>query len=91
MWNYMGWDNLSTIAGEVESPRRTYTRAMFGSVILVVLSYVLPVAAIARTGIDPNSWTTGGWVDAARIVGGGALRSLSLSLELSAPSAHSAR
>ncbi len=26
-----------------------------------------------RTGIDPNSWTTGGWVDAARIVGGGAL------------------
>jgi amino acid transporter len=73
MWNYMGWDNLSTIAGEVESPQRTYTRAMFGAVILVVLSYVLPVAAIARTGIDPNSWTTGGWVDAARIVGGGAL------------------
>jgi amino acid transporter len=73
MWNYMGWDNLSTIAGEVESPQRTYTRAMFGSVVIVVLSYVLPVAAIARTGIDPNSWTTGGWVDAARIVGGGAL------------------
>ena len=73
MWNYMGWDNLSTIAGEVESPQRTYTRAMFGAVVLVVLSYVLPVAAIAGTGIDPNSWTTGGWVDAARIVGGGAL------------------
>src|SRR6202166_4171875 len=73
MWNYMGWDNLSTIAGEVESPQRTYTRAMFGAVIVVVLSYVLPVAAIAGTGIDPNSWTTGGWVDAARIVGGGAL------------------
>ena len=73
MWNYMGWDNLSTIAGEVESPQRTYTRAMFGAVVLVVLSYLLPVAAIARTGIDPNSWTTGGWVDAARLVGGGAL------------------
>src|ERR1700684_1722336 len=73
MWNYMGWDNLSTIAGEVEAPQRTYTRAMFGAVILVVLSYLLPVAAIARTGIDPNSWTTGGWVDAARLVGGGAL------------------
>jgi amino acid transporter len=73
MWNYMGWDNLSTIAGEVESPQRTYTRAMFGAVILVVVSYLLPVAAIARTGIDPNSWTTGGWVDAARLVSGGAL------------------
>jgi amino acid transporter len=70
MWNYMGWDNLSTIAGEVEAPQRTYSRAMFGAVLLVVVSYVLPVAAVARTGIDPNSWTTGGWVDVAQLIGG---------------------
>ncbi|MGH9678670.1 MAG: APC family permease [Candidatus Acidiferrales bacterium] len=70
MWNYMGWDNLSTIAGEVESPQRTYSVAMFGALILVVASYLLPVGAVARTGIDPNSWTTGGWVDAAHIIGG---------------------
>jgi amino acid transporter len=70
MWNYMGWDNLSTIAGEVESPQRTYTRAMFGAVVLVVASYLLPVAAIARTGVDPNLWTEGAWVDIGRIVGG---------------------
>ncbi len=44
MWNYMGWDNLSTIAGEVEAPQRTYSRAMFGAVMLVVVSYLLPVA-----------------------------------------------
>jgi len=70
MWNYMGWDNLSTIGGEVEAPQRTYSRAMFGAVILVVVSYLLPVAAVARTGIDPNSWTTGGWVDVAQLIGG---------------------
>jgi amino acid transporter len=70
MWNYMGWDNLSTIAGEVEAPQRTYSRAMFGAVLLVVVSYVLPVAAVAHTGIDPNSWTAGGWVDVARLIGG---------------------
>ncbi len=70
MWNYMGWDNLSTIAGEVEAPQRTYSRAMFGAVLLVVVSYLIPVGAIARTGIDPNRWTTGGWVDIGRIVGG---------------------
>src|SRR5208282_2983167 len=70
MWNYMGWDNLSTIAGEVEAPQRAYKRAMFGAVALVVGSYLVPVAAVARTGIDPNSWTTGGWVDVGRIVGG---------------------
>jgi amino acid transporter len=73
MWNYMGWDNLSTIAGEVESPQRTYTRAMFGALALVVASYLLPVAAVARAGLDPNAWTDGGWVDAARLVGGQAL------------------
>jgi len=70
MWNYMGWDNLSTIAGEVESPQRTYTRAMFGAVALVVVSYLLPIGAVARTGLDPNSWTDGGWVDVGRIMGG---------------------
>jgi amino acid transporter len=70
MWNYMGWDNLSTIAGEVAAPRRSYTRAMFAAVVLVVGSYFLPVAAVARTGIDPNTWTAGGWVDVGRFIGG---------------------
>lgn len=73
MWNYMGWDNLSTVAGEVKSPQKTYTRAMFGAVVLVVVSYLLPVAAVAHTGVDPNAWTEGGWVDIGRILGGGAL------------------
>jgi amino acid transporter len=73
MWNYMGWDNLSTIAGEVESPQRTYTRAMFGAVALVTVSYLLPVAAVSRMGLDPNAWTDGGWVDVGRLVGGQAL------------------
>ena len=70
MWNYMGWDNLSTIAGEVSEPQKTYSRAMLGAVILVIVSYVVPVAAVAGTGIDPNKWTTGGWVDVGRLVGG---------------------
>lgn len=70
MWNYMGWDNLSTVAGEVESPQRNYSRAMLGAVILVVVSYFLPVAAVARTQLDPNMWATGGWVDVGRAMGG---------------------
>jgi amino acid transporter len=73
MWNYMGWDSLSTIAGEVEAPQRNYSRAMLGAMILVVASYFLPVAAVARTRLDPNMWATGGWVDVGRAVGGEAL------------------
>jgi len=32
MWNYMGWDNTSTIAQEVERPQRTYPKAMIAAV-----------------------------------------------------------
>ncbi len=70
MWNYMGWDNLSTIAGEVERPQRTYPLAMLCAVILVVASYLLPVAAVARAHVDLRVWEAGGWVDAGRALGG---------------------
>ena len=40
MWNYMGWDNASTIAQEVERPQRTYPKAMIAAVVLVALTYV---------------------------------------------------
>lgn len=70
MWNYMGWDNLSTIAGEVDRPQRTYPLAMLGAVILVVTSYVVPVAAVAKARVDLSVWTAGGWVDAGRVLGG---------------------
>jgi len=70
MWNYMGWDNLSTVAGEVDRPRRNYPLAMIGAVALVTVSYLAPVAAVAHTGLDPNLWTTGGWVDVGKLLGG---------------------
>jgi len=73
MWNYMGWDNLSTVAGEVDCPQRTYPRAMLGALVLVLATYLLPLAAVARTGLDPNVWQTGGWVDVGRFLGGGTL------------------
>ena len=68
MWNYMGWDNASTIAGEVDRPQRTYPRAMFGAVALVALTYVVPVGAVALTGLDANRWSTGGWAEVSRAI-----------------------
>jgi len=70
MWNYMGWDNASTIAGEVHNPQKTYPRVMWITVAVVAFSYLIPVAAISHSGLDPNSWTTGGCVDAGRALGG---------------------
>jgi amino acid transporter len=74
MWNYMGWDNASTIATEVEKPQRTYPRAMLVAVAIVALSYVLPFAAMWMTGLKPTAWETGSWADIAGLLGGPLLR-----------------
>ena len=74
MWNYMGWDNASTIALEVERPQRTYPRAMIAAVILVALSYVLPVLAVYVTGVPASAFETGSWADLAGLMAGKWLR-----------------
>ena len=71
MWNYMGWDNASTIAQEVERPQRTYPRAMIAAVVLVGLSYVLPFVAVYVTGISSSMFgADGSWATVAGLVGG---------------------
>jgi amino acid transporter len=74
MWNYMGWDNASTIAAEVDQPQRVYPRAILAAVLLVSVSYILPVAAMALTRLSPSAWETGSWADIANLVGGPLLR-----------------
>jgi amino acid transporter len=71
MWNYMGWDNASTIAQEVERPQRTYPRAMIAAVILVSLTYVLPFAAVYFMGVPATAFAEdGSWAMVAGLVGG---------------------
>jgi amino acid transporter len=71
MWNYMGWDNASTIAQEVERPQRTYPRAMIAAVVLVSLTYVLPFLAVYFTGIPAAAFgADGAWATIAGLIGG---------------------
>ncbi len=70
MWNYMGWDNTSTVAEEVVRPQRTFPLVMLLTVTFITVSYVLPVAAAAHAGVSPLGWSTGGWVDVGRAIGG---------------------
>jgi amino acid transporter len=76
MWNYMGWDNASTIARGVERPERTYPKAMIVSVTLVALTYLLPVFAVSITGLPSSEFETGSWATVAGLVGGNWLRAL---------------
>jgi amino acid transporter len=70
MWNYMGWDNAATVAGEVENPQRNYPRAMIWSTLLVAVSYLLPLTAMALAGISTASFSTGDWTNVAVLLGG---------------------
>jgi amino acid transporter len=69
MWNYMGWDNASTIATEVRRPQKTYPKAMLIAVIVVSATYILPFAAMWMTGISSAAFETGSWADLAGMVG----------------------
>jgi len=70
LWNYMGWDNASTVAQEVEAPQRNYPRAMLISAALVALTYIVPLAAVGLAGIPADRFSTGAWTDAARAIAG---------------------
>jgi len=70
MWNYMGWDNATTVANEVENPQRDYPRMILLAVLMIMLTYAIPIAAVAWAGIPSARFSTGAWVDAARMLGG---------------------
>jgi amino acid transporter len=70
MWNYSGWDTPSTVLGETRQPGSSYRRALWWSLPLIALAYIVPVAAgLAATG-EWQRWQTGHWPVVAAQVGG---------------------
>lgn len=70
-WNLNSFDVGACFAGEVRDPERVFARAMFLSVIFVVISYILPLS-IALGAIDStqDQWNAGFLVTAASKIGG---------------------
>jgi amino acid transporter len=75
MWNYMGWDNASTIAEEVDSPQRNYPRVMLFALAAIAFCYIVPVLAVWHAGVPVDAWTTGSWIAISATLGGAALGS----------------
>jgi amino acid transporter len=70
LWLYSGYEQLSTVAEEVENPQRAYPRALALVVPLSMAAYFLPaLAGLASTG-HWQDWHTGFFSDAARMIGG---------------------
>lgn len=68
MWNYMGWDNASTLAKDVSKPQTTYPRGIWVAVAAVAMSYL--AACFAASRVATVGLTSGSWVDVARVLCG---------------------
>ena len=70
LWLYSGYEQCSTVAEEVENPRRTYPLALAIVVPLSIAVYFLPtIASLAALG-NWQQWHTRYFSDAAQLVGG---------------------
>jgi amino acid transporter len=71
IFNYSGWDNVSTYAGEVDQPQRNYPRAMAIALLTLVISYLLPVIAGITITTKPEIWSSdAGWPVISQLIGG---------------------
>ena len=70
MWNYLGWDSLSTISEEVEQPAKVFPKALLIGIPIVTLSYLLPAAVGLVVMPDLSQWTEGVWPEVGRRIAG---------------------
>lgn len=71
LWNYSGWDNVSTFAGEVKQARRSYPFALGAAQVVIVAAYALPVLAGVALTTSPAVWSeSAGWPVIAKLTGG---------------------
>lgn len=70
MWNYLGWDALSTIAEEVEEPAKAYPRALLIGVPLVFAAYFFPTLVGLAYFPNAEDWVEGAWPAIGQAVGG---------------------
>lgn len=69
LWNYIGWDNASTVQGEVRDSSRSYPKALAITLPLVTIGYLAPLSATLAAS-DWTKWREGGWPDIARMTTG---------------------
>lgn len=69
-WNLNYWDSVSTLAGEVHNPGKTFPRALTGAVVLVVLCYLLPLLVALGVTAETSDWRLGYFAAIGEHIGG---------------------
>lgn len=70
MWNFIGWDNVTTYAQEVERPVQTYLRSIIAAFIFILVLYLAAVTVAGMYGVDPERLTEEGFPLLGDMVGG---------------------
>jgi len=76
MWNFCGWDNSMTYAGEVDRPVRTYIRSTLIAAVVVFAVYIITILTTQASGINYEVLNEEGFPAVGVLVGGNWLGSL---------------
>jgi amino acid transporter len=70
MWNFIGWDNVTTYAAEVSRPVRSYLVSVSMAFLLIVGLYIGAALAVHYSGIDPKVLSDEGFPALGVLAGG---------------------
>lgn len=70
MWNCLGWDNVTTYAGEVEKPVRSYLISVFGAFAIVIVVYFVVILIAQQSGINAQTLSDNRFPALGEYIGG---------------------
>jgi amino acid transporter len=70
MWNFLGWDNVTTYAEEVSKPIRTYFVSVIISFFIIISIYFLVLIVSIYSGIDHHILSKVGFPALGELIGG---------------------
>ena len=75
-WSFSAFDQASLVASDVKNPQKTYPKASFYSLVLIISTYLFPLMVAAGVVDDWRTIKEGSIVNVARIVGGETMTAL---------------
>lgn len=76
MWNFIGWDNVTTYAEEVEKPVRSYLVSILIAFVAVLSIYWIATVIAINANINPSALSKEGFPALGLLVGGRLLGSV---------------
>ncbi|MFM8437997.1 MAG: APC family permease [Candidatus Kapaibacterium sp.] len=71
MWNFLGWDNVTTYADEVAKPVRSYVKSVGTSFVVIFLIYFIAIVLASSSGVDFSALEDKGFPMLGTVIGGG--------------------